>query len=210
MQVLEHEQHGCGGCSVGEQRERLLEHPQLRAGRRFVDLPRLPERTQGLDERLVRQLCADEIDRAPEQDLEPGGAGASRELGREPGLADARFSGDEDGRTAPGPRRGERALELPELAYASDEDVARASLHPASIAHSHPQLVGRRKDPTYRRYATRGQKIKRSARCAPARRRRRSGRSDEHELLAAHPGLDATLPRRSTMTRRHTTRCRVS
>ena len=31
VQVLEHEQHGCGGCAVAEQRERLLEHPQLRA-----------------------------------------------------------------------------------------------------------------------------------------------------------------------------------
>jgi len=42
---------------------------------------------QGLDERLVGQLCAQEIDRAPEQDLEPCVAGACRELGREPRLA---------------------------------------------------------------------------------------------------------------------------
>ena len=69
------------------------------------------------------------VDRAPEQDLEPGGAGTSRELGREPGLADARFAGDEDGRAASGSRRIEGALELPELAYASDEDLARASHH---------------------------------------------------------------------------------
>ena len=129
MQVLEHEQHRRGGRALGEQRERLLEHPQLRARRLPVDLPRLAERTQGLDERLVRQLGADEIDRAPEQDLEPRGAGARRELGREPGLADARLAGDEDGRAAPRPRRVERALELPELARASDEHLARASLH---------------------------------------------------------------------------------
>ena len=102
-----------------------------------VDLPRLPERTKGLEERLIRQLRADEIDRAPEQDLEPGGAGTSRELGGEPALADARFAGDEDGRTASGSRRIDRALELPELAYASDEYLARASHHSASIAHSH-------------------------------------------------------------------------
>ena len=75
VQVLEHEQHRCGGCSVGEQRERVLEDLQLRAGPRLVDRPRLPERTKGLEERLIRQLCADEVDRAPEQDLEPGGRG---------------------------------------------------------------------------------------------------------------------------------------
>ena len=129
VQILEHEQHRCGSRALGEQRERLLEHPQLRARRLPVDLPRLSERTQGLDERLVRQLRADEIDRAPEEHLEPGVAGAARELGREPRLADARLSGDEDGRAASRLRRGERALELPELACASDEHLARASLH---------------------------------------------------------------------------------
>ena len=39
VQVLEHEQHRRGGCPVGEQRERVLEHPQLRAG----PPPDLPE-----------------------------------------------------------------------------------------------------------------------------------------------------------------------
>ena len=129
MQVLEHEQHRCGGCSVGEQRERVLEDLQLRAGPRLVDRPRLPERTKGLEERLIRQLCADEVDRAPEQDLEPGAAGTSRELGRESALADAGFPGDEDRRTASGSGRIDSALELPELAYTSDEDLARASHH---------------------------------------------------------------------------------
>jgi hypothetical protein len=33
VQILEHEQHGCGRGAPGEQRQRLLEHPQLRAGR---------------------------------------------------------------------------------------------------------------------------------------------------------------------------------
>ena len=130
VQILEHEQHGCGGRAVGEQRERLLEHAQLRAGRRASTCRRLSERTQRLDERLVRQLRADEIDRAPEQDLEPGVAGAPRELGREPGLADARLAGDEDGRAAPRLRRVERALELLELACASDE--RRRSREPPS------------------------------------------------------------------------------
>ena len=56
-------------------------------------------------------------------------AGTTRELGGEPRLANAGFSGDEDGRTASRLRRGKRALELRELASASDEHLARASLH---------------------------------------------------------------------------------
>ena len=56
-------------------------------------------------------------------------AGTTRELGAEPRLANAGVSGDEDGRTASRLRRGERALELPELACASDKCLARASLH---------------------------------------------------------------------------------
>jgi len=104
VQVLEHEQHGCGGGGPGEQRQRLLEHPQLRARHLPLGLPGLAERAQRLGERLVRQLGTDEIDRAPEQHLEPGAAGTSRELGSEPGLADARLSYHEDGRTLPRPR----------------------------------------------------------------------------------------------------------
>ena len=76
VQILEHEQHGCRRCPVGEQRQRLLEHAAAASRRLPVDVPRLPERTQRLDERLVRQLRADEIDRAPDEDLEPRGAGA--------------------------------------------------------------------------------------------------------------------------------------
>ena len=143
VQILEHEQHGCGSGALGEQRQRLLEHPQLRAGRLPLGLPGLAERAQRLDERLVRQLRADEIDRAAEEDLEPGVAGASRELGREPGLADARLPGDEDGRTRPRPRCVERALELPELACASDEHLARASLHFGQYRAAAPRPEGR-------------------------------------------------------------------
>ena len=143
MQVLEHEQHGCGGGAPGEQRQRLLEHPQLRAGRLPVSLPGLPERAQRLGEWLVRQLRTDEIDRAPEQDLEPGAAGTSRELGGEPGLADARLSGDEDGRTRPRPRCVERALELPEFVCAPDEHLARAGLHFGQYRAANPRPEGR-------------------------------------------------------------------
>ncbi len=83
-----------------------------------------PQRTQGLDERLVGQLRADEIDRAAEENLEPCVTRAFREFGRERGLPDPRFTGDKDGRTRPRLRRVERAAELPELADASNEHVA--------------------------------------------------------------------------------------
>jgi hypothetical protein len=148
VEVLEHQQHRRRGGARAEQVERLLEHPQLGARRRHVG-PR--ERAQRLQERLVRQLRADQVDRPSEQDLEPGVAGSCRQLGREPGLADARLAGDEHGRAPVGPRRLEGALEPPELAFASDEHLARGSLHPGSIAPPTPArkaLAGipRRKD----------------------------------------------------------------
>jgi len=134
VQILEHEQHWRGGRPAGEQRQRVLEDAELRARLLFVDLTRLPDRTQGLDERLIRQIRTDKINRLPDEDLEPRVAGTPRDLGHEPGLPDARFPGDEDGRTAARPGRVERALEFPELACASDERRARASLHSTSIA----------------------------------------------------------------------------
>jgi hypothetical protein len=134
VQVLEHQQHRRSGRPLAQQLKRLLEHPQLRARRLPIGLRKRSERAQDLDERLVRQLRADEVDRAPEEDLESCVAGARRQLGRKPGLADARLPGDEDGRAAPCLRRAEGALELPELACASDEYLARGSLHSGSIA----------------------------------------------------------------------------
>ena len=136
MQILEHEQHRHGRGALGEQGERLLEHLQLRARPRGIDLPRVPERTQGLDDRLIRQLRADEIDRATEQDVESRVAGTPPELGREPGLTDAGFSSDEHGRTTPGSRHIERALEFPELTCPSDEHLARASHHSRPVSPS--------------------------------------------------------------------------
>jgi hypothetical protein len=44
VQVLEHEQQGCGGRAVEQQRQRVLEHPQLRARRLPVDLRKPSER----------------------------------------------------------------------------------------------------------------------------------------------------------------------
>ena len=138
VQVLEHEQHRRLGRVIREHGQCLLEHAQLGARRPPVDRSELCERAQGFHERLVRQVRADEVDRAPEPDVEPCVAGACRELGCEPGLADARFSGDEDGRASSRPCLVERAPELLELLYASDERRARARLHPASIAPLHP------------------------------------------------------------------------
>jgi len=129
VEILEHEQHRRGGCPVGDPCERLLEHAQLRAGRRPICSQGLPERPQCLDERRERQLCPDKIDRAPDENLAAGVAGASGEFGHQAGLADAGFSGDEDGRTAAQVHRVEHAPERLELTDAADEDVARANLH---------------------------------------------------------------------------------
>jgi hypothetical protein len=167
VQVLEYEQHRCGGCAVAEHRQRLLEHPELRGNRLAVDLPKLPERTQGLDERLVRQLGADQIDRAPNQHLEARVAGACRQLGRQPGLADASVSGDQRGRAAPRPRRAQGALELPELADASDEDLAGGSLHLGSVAPPGAVAEGARTHPATGGYVGRRRRIRLSDRCAP-------------------------------------------
>ena len=106
-----------------------------------IDLPRFPERTQGLDERLIRQLRADEIDRATEQDVESRVAGTTPELGREPGLPDAGFSSDEHGRTTPGSCRIKRALEFPELTRPPDEHLAPASHHSRPVSPS-PAAAG--------------------------------------------------------------------
>jgi hypothetical protein len=96
VQIFEHDQHGTLGREVRDQRERLLEHAQPRAAR-----PNVPQHAQRVDERLVRQFSADEIDAASDKDLEPGVAGAHSDLGCEPRLADARFTGDEGRRPAP-------------------------------------------------------------------------------------------------------------
>ena len=119
VQVFEHQQHRIG--VIGEPRQRGLEHTQLRAG-----LAR--ERTERFDERLVRQLGADEIDRAADPDGESAVASARRDLGGEPRLADARLTRDEHSPAAPRLRRVEHALELFQLACAPDEHGASISL----------------------------------------------------------------------------------
>ena len=75
MQVLEYQQHRRDVRAVVQQRQRLLEHAQL-SRRVPIDLRERSQRAQGLDERLERQFRADQVDRAPEQGLEPRVAGA--------------------------------------------------------------------------------------------------------------------------------------
>ena len=132
MQVLKHEQHRRGGRVTDQKRERLLEDPQL--GTCGGAAGRAPaHRAQGLGERLVGQFGSDEIDRPAEQGLAAGRAGAPGEFGGEPGLADARLAGHQDGRAAARPHGGERLLERPQLGGATHERLG-ARLHAASIA----------------------------------------------------------------------------
>ena len=105
-----------------EQRQRLLEHAQLRTGRARVDERKLaPARAQRVDERLVRQLRADEIEAAPDEHLEAGVAGVRRELADQPRLADPRLTRDQHRRPGSRPRPPQRALEPLELIGAPDQ-----------------------------------------------------------------------------------------
>ena len=134
--------------STGAAAARSVSSASVSSNTRSCEPPSAPARQgspadERLGERLVRQLRADQIDRAADEDLEPGARGTSRELGREPGLADARLSGDQDGRTVARPRRLERALKLPELACASDEHLARREPPFRQVSRSKPWLEGR-------------------------------------------------------------------
>ena len=156
VQVLEHEQHRRGGRALGEQRER---RPRTPAAASPPPPAELAERPQRLDERLVGQLGADEVDRAPEQHLEAAVARARRELGGQPRLADARLPGDEHGGAASRPRRVERALELLELA----ERVRRTPRSRAPPCRQY-RAVGARRQKIRRPR----RKIRPAARCARA------------------------------------------
>jgi hypothetical protein len=134
VEVLQHQQQRRAGRALAEQRERLLEQAQPRAGRPRLDVQERAQGSQRLGERLERQLRADQVDRAAEQHLEALAAGTAGQIGREPGLADARFPGDQHGPTLAGPRRVERPRELLDLAPAPDEQPTCPSFHPGSIA----------------------------------------------------------------------------
>ena len=190
MQILEYEQHGRGSGAPGEQRQRLLEHPQLRARPLPAGPPGLPEPAQPLGERLIRQLRADQVDRAAEKNLEPGAAGTSRGLGGEPGLADARLSRDQDGRALPGPRCAEaRSSSASSAARPTNTSLARASIL-VSIAQQTAGWKGADKHPSQRKYVRPRPGIRLCARCAPAPRRPPSNRYREHE--EARDGCDRT------------------
>src|SRR6185436_15683035 len=87
MQILQDEQHGDNSRAIGDQRERLLKYLKLRAGRLAIDLPESPERTQSLDERLIRQLSTDQVDRPTDEHLARLLPGTRCELRHEPRLA---------------------------------------------------------------------------------------------------------------------------
>ena len=55
-----------------EHGQHVLEQAQLRPGVRVVDQPAVSDPAERVDERLVGQLRADEIDRAADEHLEPG------------------------------------------------------------------------------------------------------------------------------------------
>ena len=158
MQILEYEQHRDGSGALGEQCERRLEDQQLRPSRRVVDPARIAERPQGIHERLERELRADKIDGAPDEDLEPSVTGTSRQLCCEPTLADSCISGEDDGRTAPSLSCGERALERCELACSSDEDVALASLHSGQYRAVSVNRESARKQPSHERRQAHGER----------------------------------------------------
>ncbi len=138
VQILEHEQHGRGSSTLGEESKRLLEDLQLRVHLRAIVLARVSQGTEGFDERLVRELHADEVDRASEEDVAPRAAGTLHELGCEPRLANARFADGEDGPSVPGASGVEQELELLDLGYAPDEHVARASIHASQYCAQTP------------------------------------------------------------------------
>ena len=140
VEILEHHQQRALLCTACQQRKRVLEHAQLRI-RRLSGQPRKRRhvRPQRVDERLERQLRADEIEAAANHDLESVAAGARGELAHEPRLAYPCVTGDERHRPVSGRRRLQRALKLVELANAPDECAARASFHALSIAPLSPR-----------------------------------------------------------------------
>ena len=140
MQILEHEQHRHERRAPGEQGERRLEHLELRARSTGIDEPKFPERMQGLDERLIRQFRADQIDRATEQDLESAGARTTRDLGRQPGLADAGFSRDEHARATSCSCRLDQVFKFPELSLTADEHArSQRVIRPVSPSQAQPR-----------------------------------------------------------------------
>src|SRR5690242_363761 len=111
VNVLEHEQNRSLVGTVGEQRERQLEYTEP-ASDQPVLASQLSERRQSLDERLVRQLGTDEVDRAAGQDVEAIRPCAVRQLRGHPRLPDAGVAEQEDAAAVSFFHGVEAALEL--------------------------------------------------------------------------------------------------
>ena len=126
---------------VGEQRKRLLEDPKLRPGRGVGGPPRFPDRPERFREGLEGQLGTDQLDRVPEQLLEPRIAGDAGKFEDQPSLADPCFACDEHRGPTPRLCRQESRPKLGELRSPTDVQVARATCHAASIAPEDQDLV---------------------------------------------------------------------
>ena len=182
VQILEHEQHRSGSGALGEQCQRRLEHPQLRARstrRRPCEGSPSGRRasTNGWNGSSVPTRS---IER-PTRTSNPASRARPASSDCESGLADACLSGDEDGRTAPSLRRGERA---PRAARARVRvRRRRRPREPPSrpVSRRHRRRESARKQPSHERYGGPRRKIRPAARCAPAPPRPRSSRHDEHE-----------------------------
>ena len=149
---------GAAAALTGEERERLLEDPQLGAcggvcGPWPADERMPSNRAQRLGERLVGQLGADEIDRPAEQGPEARLAGAAASSAASRVLPMPASPATRMAAPRPCPRGGERPLELPEFACAPHQRrSARASTRP--VSRGCPSGKGARKHPLAGRYGS--------------------------------------------------------
>ena len=160
VQVLQHQDDGFGGRDRVQQREQLLEQPELRSrravalgcgvlaqnhpGRKPSQLTGRPQqlsdvlagqqRTNRLGDRQVWHIGADQVDAPPHQRLRSRCPRPGAEFGHQPGLADARVAGHQD-RPAPSRRRlPHLLLETLELREAADQGGVRPRCHRTSMA----------------------------------------------------------------------------
>ena len=155
VQVLEHQQHRRGRCAVEQQRQRLLEHPQLRARRLRVDLREPPSgRSASTNGWYGSSVPTRSIER-PSRTSNP----ASR----------ARAASSDASRVLPMPASPATSAVVPLPACAASR--ARSSCPSSrtrptntSLAGASIQAVSRRRPWRGRRpYASRGRRIRRPA-----------------------------------------------
>jgi hypothetical protein len=92
------------------------------------------QRADGLGDRKVGHLGADQVDAPPYQRLRSRGSGPSAELRHQPRLADARVAGQQDRPALSRYRLPDLRLEQLELAAAADQGGGRPSCHRNSMA----------------------------------------------------------------------------